>query len=158
MSDEKSLDKQSIPLERSSSTTSATTQPKIAPQPDHVADADLQKPEPAAPEPEYPSTWKMVILILALDLAVFLVALDQTIIATAIPKITDRFHSIEDVGWYGSAYFLTSTALQPSFGRVYKIFNVSLSRTRWLCEQLLTKKARSNGASSLPLASSSLVL
>lgn len=25
---------------------------------------------------------------------------------------------------YGSAYFLTSTALQPSYGRIYKTFNV----------------------------------
>jgi hypothetical protein len=28
--------------------------------------------------------------------------LDNSIIATAIPKITDQFHSLEDVGWYGS--------------------------------------------------------
>jgi hypothetical protein len=27
---------------------------------------------------------------------------DNSIIATAIPKITDKFHSLEDVGWYGS--------------------------------------------------------
>jgi len=29
---------------------------------------------------------------------------DRNIIATAIPKITDEFHSIGDVGWYASAY------------------------------------------------------
>ena len=67
---------------------------------------------------------KLITLIIALDLAVFLVALDQTIIATAIPKITDRFNSINDIGWYGSAYFLTSTALQPTFGRIYKFFHI----------------------------------
>lgn len=80
-------------------------------------------PEPE-PEPEYPTFWKLIIIILGLYLAILLVALDQTIIGTAIPKITDQFQSIEDVGWYGSAYFLTSTALQPSFGRIYRIFNV----------------------------------
>ena len=74
----------------------------------------------------YPTGFKLVTLIIALCLAVFLVALDQTIIATAIPKITDHFNSISDIGWYGSAYFLTSTSLQPSFGRVYKVFNVCL--------------------------------
>jgi hypothetical protein len=42
----------------------------------------------------------------------------------AIPRITDHFNSIGDIGWYGSAYFLTSTALQPTFGRVYKVFSV----------------------------------
>ncbi|KAB8251358.1 putative MFS toxin efflux pump [Aspergillus flavus] len=75
-------------------------------------------------ENEYPSITKVIVVILALYLAVFLVALDQTIIGVAIPKITDQFKSIEDIAWYGSAYFLTSTALQPSYGRIYKIFSV----------------------------------
>jgi hypothetical protein len=47
----------------------------------------------------------------ALSLAIFLVALDQTIISTTIPKITDHFHSVQDIGWYGSAFLLTITAL-----------------------------------------------
>ena len=88
------------------------TNGELQSQPDHE---DLSK---------YPHGLKLVTLIIALCLAVFLVALDQTIIATAIPKITDRFHSINDIGWYGSAYFLTSTTLQPSFGRIYKGFNM----------------------------------
>lgn len=49
---------------------------------------------------------------------------DNTIIATAIPKITTVFNSLDDVGWYGSSYLLTTTALQPSFGRIYTYFNV----------------------------------
>ncbi|KAH8590073.1 putative MFS toxin efflux pump [Bisporella sp. PMI_857] len=74
----------------------------------------------------YPTGFKLVPLIIALCFVVFLVALDQTIIATAIPKITDRFSSIDDIGWYGSAYFLTSTSLQPTYGRIYKVFNVKI--------------------------------
>jgi len=31
---------------------------------------------------------------------------------------------LDDVGWYGSSYLLTTTALQPSFGRIYTYFNV----------------------------------
>ncbi|KAE8552285.1 hypothetical protein EYB25_006179 [Talaromyces marneffei] len=54
-------------------------------------------------------------------------AYEKTIISTAIPKITDQFQSVTDVGWYGSAYFLTSTGLQPTFGRIYKIFNIKWS-------------------------------
>src|SRR5277367_673610 len=49
---------------------------------------------------------------------------DNTIIATAIPKITSIFNSLGDMGWYGSSYLLTTTALQPSFGRIYTYFNV----------------------------------
>lgn len=88
------------------------------------AENELAEPEEAKVASDYLTGLKLVTLIIALCLVVFLVALDQTIIATAIPKITDRFNSISDIGWYGSAYFLTSTSLQPTFGRVYKVFNV----------------------------------
>ncbi|KAE9376343.1 MFS general substrate transporter [Stipitochalara longipes BDJ] len=37
----------------------------------------------------------------------------------AIPRITNQFHSIPDVGWYGSAYSLTSASLQPLTGKLY---------------------------------------
>lgn len=73
---------------------------------------------------EYPSGLKLVLINLALCLAVFLMALDNSIIATAIPKITDQFHSLADVGWYGSAYMLTTAALQLLFGRFYTFFSI----------------------------------
>jgi hypothetical protein len=50
----------------------------------------------------------LALCIFALCTAVFCVALDNTIIATAIPRITDDFHALQDVGWYGSAYLLTT--------------------------------------------------
>ena len=56
---------------------------------------------------EYPTTLKLLGVIVALVLAVFLASLDMNIITTAIPRITDDFHSLDDVGWYGSALFLT---------------------------------------------------
>lgn len=93
----------------------------------------------ATKDQEYPPLGRALIVILALYLAVFLVALDQTIIGVAIPKITDQFKSISDIAWYGSAYFLTSTALQPSYGRIYKIFSVSFPR---MC--ILYGKANNN--------------
>lgn len=84
-----------------------------------IEDSDSSK------EPEYPPLSRVIIIVLAIYLAAFLVALDQTIIGVAIPKITDQFKSIPDIAWYGSAYFLTSTALQPSYGRIYKMLSVS---------------------------------
>ena len=75
-------------------------------------------------EIEYPHGIKLVLILLSLCCAVFLLALDQTIIATAIPKIIDQFASIQDIGWYGSSYLLTTTALQPTFGRIYTTFSV----------------------------------
>ena len=48
---------------------------------------------------EYPTGLKLALLLISIYLAVFLVALDRTIIATALPVITDHFHSIGDIGW-----------------------------------------------------------
>ena len=61
---------------------------------------DEEKGLAASPEDEtvYPSGKKVALILVALYLAQFLVALDRTIIATAVPKITDRFHSLDD-GW-----------------------------------------------------------
>jgi MFS family permease len=45
------------------------------------------------------------------------------IIATAIPKITDEFHSIEDIGWYASAYMLTGSSFILLFGKFYTFYS-----------------------------------
>lgn len=78
---------------------------------------EIQRELDGEDEAVYPSGLKLAIISLALCLSVFLVALDNTIIATAIPKITDQFNSLQDVGWYGSAYLLTTCALQLFFGK-----------------------------------------
>ena len=71
---------------------------------------------------EYPSRRRRILIIAALDLVFFLVALDRTIIATAIPSITDSFHSLADAGWYGSAYMVTECSFQLLFGRLYTFY------------------------------------
>ena len=66
----------------------------------------------------YPSMAKLIPILVAIVMSVFLVALDMTIIATAIPAITDQFHSLQDVGWYGSAFFLTIAGFQSTWGKI----------------------------------------
>ncbi|KAL9603377.1 MAG: hypothetical protein Q9219_001239 [cf. Caloplaca sp. 3 TL-2023] len=75
-------------------------------------------------EAEYPSGAKLAVITTALCLSVLLMALDNTIIATAIPRITDQFNSLNDVGWYGSAYLLTTCAFQLLFGKFYTFFSI----------------------------------
>lgn len=65
-----------------------------------------------------------MLIIASLCLSVFLVALDQTIIAPALGAITAQFSSVRDIGWYGSAYLVTTTALQPLYGKLYAAFPV----------------------------------
>ncbi|GJC89740.1 efflux pump aflT [Colletotrichum liriopes] len=72
----------------------------------------------------YPSGLKLVLIIASLCLAVFLVALDQTIIAPALGAITSEYGSVKDIGWYGASYLLTTTALQPMYGTIYKLFSI----------------------------------
>lgn len=38
----------------------------------------------------------------------------QTIVATAIPKITDEFQGLDKAGWYGAAFFMTVGAFQST--------------------------------------------
>ncbi len=78
----------------------------------------------AASTIKYPTGLKLGLIIASLCLSVFLVALDQTIIAPALGAITAEFGSVKDIGWYGSAYLLTTTALQPMYGTVYRIFSI----------------------------------
>ncbi|EAS31810.3 drug:H+ antiporter-2 [Coccidioides immitis RS] len=83
-----------------------------------------EKSENARAEPEYASGITLLIIIIGLSLAVLLVALDNTIITTAIPTITNHFKALDDVGWYGSSYLLTTCAFQLVFGKVYTFFPV----------------------------------
>ncbi|KAG9196622.1 hypothetical protein G6011_01743 [Alternaria panax] len=73
---------------------------------------------------EYPTKWKLTAITLALCLSVFCMALDNTIIATAIPRITDQFKALNDVGWYGSSYLLTTCATQLIYGKFYTYYSI----------------------------------
>ncbi|KAJ5672554.1 major facilitator superfamily transporter [Penicillium longicatenatum] len=80
---------------------------------------------PVEAKPQAPQTGVPIGLVAALagiSLTIFIGALDMNIIATAVPSITDEFHSSADSGWYGSAYLLSVSSLQLSWGRLYKIF------------------------------------
>ena len=55
-------------------------------------------------------------------LAAFLAALNQTIIATALPTIGRHFHDLESLAWVVTAYLLTSTAVAPLYGKLSDIW------------------------------------
>ncbi|PNS21562.1 hypothetical protein CAC42_921 [Sphaceloma murrayae] len=93
-----------------------------------LGDVDTFSPQQAPPK------GKWVLLFVSLCMAVFCQALDNTILATAIPRITDQFQSLDDVGWYGSSYLLTTCAFQLSYGKLYNLFPIKwvfLSALAW---------------------------
>ncbi|KAJ5675785.1 Sucrose symporter plant [Penicillium macrosclerotiorum] len=44
--------------------------------------------------------------------------------AVAVPRITDDFHALNDVGWYASSYLLTTCSFQLLYGKFYTLFQV----------------------------------
>lgn len=71
------------------------------PIPDEKEGQEVQEAaDPAAPEEDttvYPKGLTLFLIILSLCLAVFLVALDQTIIAPALGAITAEYQSVKDI-------------------------------------------------------------
>ncbi|KAF2148175.1 putative MFS multidrug transporter [Myriangium duriaei CBS 260.36] len=66
---------------------------------------------------------KLFIIMAGLVMVCFLLLLDISIVTTAVPTITSRFHSLVDVGWYGAAYQLATAALMPLTGKIYSNLN-----------------------------------
>ena len=73
---------------------------------------------------DFPGPKALFWIVIALLISTFIQNLDSTIIATAIPKITDDFHSVDQVGWYGSAAFLTFASFQSTWGKAFKYFPI----------------------------------
>ena len=63
--------------------------------------------------------WSLAAITIAVLLASFTTQLDESIIATPLPTIASQFHSLGDVGWYGSAYYLPQAVLHPLLGQIY---------------------------------------
>ncbi|KAL4816742.1 major facilitator superfamily domain-containing protein [Aspergillus spinulosporus] len=100
---------------------------------DHSPKTSDTDPEPgpgSSPGPEAqataPEEWisgvPLLLVTAGVTLVIFLMLLDTSIVSTAVPRITNQFHSLDDVAWYGSAYTLASCALQPLTGKFYTHF------------------------------------
>ncbi len=57
-------------------------------------------------------------VLVAVLLALFLAALDQTIVSTALPKIVEDLRGVDRYAWVVTAYLLASTSLVPVYGKL----------------------------------------
>ena len=74
-------------------------------------------PEAAAQVPEY--THRQILLIMSgLGVGLLLASLDQTIVSTALTRISEDFHRLDLYSWVVTAYLLTSTASTPLYGKI----------------------------------------
>src|SRR4051794_38770220 len=85
----------------------------------------LSPPEPSpapgyAPSPVGQAAARAIIV--GIMLAMFLSALEQTIVAPALPTIGRRLGDIENLSWVVTAYLLAATASTPLFGKLSDIY------------------------------------
>jgi EmrB/QacA subfamily drug resistance transporter len=60
---------------------------------------------------------RVLVILFALMLGMFLAALDQTIVATALPTIAGDLHGLNHLAWVVTAYLITSTITLPLWGK-----------------------------------------
>src|SRR6201991_3276641 len=58
----------------------------------------------------------------AMMLATLLAALDQTIVATALPQIVSDLHGFENLSWVVTAYLLATTVTVPLYGKLSDLY------------------------------------
>lgn len=78
-------------------------------------------PEPLAPEPVRAGELtprRVRLVFVGLMLALLLAALDQMIVATALPRIVGELHGLDNMSWAITAYLLTSTVGLPIYGKL----------------------------------------
>ncbi len=63
------------------------------------------------------STADIKIIVIGVGVAMFLGALDQTIIAAALPTIAREIGDFRNISWVASIYLLTATAVTPLYGK-----------------------------------------
>ncbi|MFI8347186.1 MFS transporter [Streptomyces sp. NPDC085596] len=76
---------------------------------------------PPAPGPELGARQVRLVFV-GLMLALLLAALDQMIVATALPKIVGELHGLDKMSWAITAYLLTSTIGLPLYGKLGDLF------------------------------------
>ncbi|KAB5578733.1 major facilitator superfamily domain-containing protein [Coniochaeta sp. 2T2.1] len=98
--------------------------PEPAPQPgpdDVPPPGDDSHTHPPSPE-ETRTRLETTLIMVALASALFLAALDVTIVTVAIPTIAEQFNSTAGYTWIGSAYLLANAAAAPVWGKISDIW------------------------------------
>jgi EmrB/QacA subfamily drug resistance transporter len=72
----------------------------------------------ASPGGEYLSHRQILVVMGGLMAGMFLAALDQSIVAVALPMITSELGGLDKLSWLVTAYMLTATAATPLWGKI----------------------------------------
>ncbi|GAB1525467.1 hypothetical protein RhiTH_008630 [Rhizoctonia solani] len=98
---------------------------------DRKSVGDIENPPVAtnaeASQGQYLTGAKLALAFVGMLLSILLVALDQTIVATALPKIASHFDALSQVSWIVSGYFLTQAGLLLLYGQL-----LIVASTKWI--------------------------
>ncbi|KAF8309584.1 ABC transporter [Clavulina sp. PMI_390] len=128
------------PQEAESASTSGSGHTKLAEEVSPKGSTDKEVESGAAGEKAEPTKatavegserWltgsRLLIVHSAMLLSILLVAIDQSIVATALPHIISQFNALSNISWVASAYFLTQAGFILFYGGVLSIFP-----TKWV--------------------------
>lgn len=68
--------------------------------------------------PVFKLDWSARLMFLAILSSIFLAAMDQTVVSTALPTIARDLHGLSQLPWIVTAYLLTSTVCLPVYGKL----------------------------------------
>ncbi|KAK9899939.1 MFS general substrate transporter [Cystobasidium minutum MCA 4210] len=88
---------------------------------DNVATSD-EKMAPQAEESLELHGKQLAAAFAGMMLSLFLIALDQTILASALPKIVSAFSALDAVTWVSGGYVLSQCAFMPTMGQVCSLY------------------------------------
>ncbi|KAJ7238817.1 transporter [Mycena haematopus] len=85
--------------------------------------AHNEKQGPVTSESTIMTGKKLAVVFTAMILSQMLLALDQTILATALPRIASDFDSFSLQGWVATAFILTESIFLLFYGQVMRIYS-----------------------------------
>ncbi|MBX9647280.1 MAG: MFS transporter, partial [Xanthobacteraceae bacterium] len=110
-------------LERQGPAEQTTLPDDLAQELSHITTEVIEVSDAPSLAPRAPLTPDEVrTILMSLLLTMFLAALDQTIVATALPTIGRQFNDVSNLSWVITAYLLASTAVAPVFGTLSDIY------------------------------------
>lgn len=108
------------------SSTPVTQDPSSAdvdgPDPSTTSDPEATLIAEGAPEHALIHGGRLRLTMGALMLTLLLAALDQTIVSTALPRITSELNGLNELAWVVTAYLLASTASTPIWGKISDLY------------------------------------
>ncbi|KAK8139993.1 major facilitator superfamily domain-containing protein [Apiospora sp. TS-2023a] len=112
--------------EKTEAPTLALEEPQKHPQHQPMAAKAVKAAFHDGVQPEYVTGIRLALVITNVIIACFLMLVDTMVVSTAIPRITDEFRSLADVGWYAGVYQFGIAAPQPLVGKIYTHFKTKV--------------------------------